>query len=386
MHNTQQVLRRPSRWLPVATVLALSALCSPAVAAFPGANGRIAFTTPTGISTANPDGSGLQLLTPGSEPAWSSDGLRIAYRHEDAIHKIGADGSNPARLTTPFLFDERPSWSPDGTKIAYSRAEFGGTSLIVMNADGSGEQSIFVGFKVEARSPVWSPDGDRIAFQRSVDIAIVNADGSGELTVIPFIPGPGAARNHTLHLPDWSPDGSRLVFQRGTDGVDTDGPHDSDIVVANADGSDRQVLTEDTTRDAEPVWSPDGTKILYSAGDGFLHTMEPEGGGDTALPLAGTSPDWQPAGPCAGPPPSRQMEDLESAVGELDLPRGLRTSLLQKLRHARAAHDAGNAGRARRMLGAFRNEVRAQAGKKIGRADAGGLIAAANRIARAIGC
>ena len=378
MHRRQQA---PAA---IAALLAL-AVCSPAMAAFPGANGRIAFSGPTDIRTADPDGSGLQILAPGSEPAWSADGRRLAYRHEGAIHTIDADGSNATRLTTPFVVDIRPSWSPDGSKIAYSRVEFGGTFLIVMNADGSGERPIFVGFKVEARSPVWSPDGDQIAFERSPDIGIVNADGSGELTIIPFVPGAGAVRNHTLHLPDWSPDGSRLVFQRGTDGVDVDGPHDSDLVVVNADGTGRHVLTDDATPDAEPVWSPDGTKVLYAGGDGAFHTINPDGTGDTKLSFGGASPDWQPVtGPCSGASPAAQLAGLESAVDEL--PAGLRNSLRQKLAHARAAYDSGNLARARSVLRAFRHAVRAQAGKKIGRADANDLIAAANRLAQAIGC
>lgn len=102
MHERQQALRRPFRRLAAIAALLALALCSPAAAAFPGANGRIAFSGPTDIRTANPDGSGLQVLATGGEPAWSADGRRLAYRHEGAIHTIGADGSDATRITTPF--------------------------------------------------------------------------------------------------------------------------------------------------------------------------------------------------------------------------------------------------------------------------------------------
>ena len=59
---------------------------------------------------------------------------------------------------------------------------------------------------------------------------------------------------------------------------------------------------------------------------------------------------------------------------------------MQKLEQADTAIEGGDAARARRMLDAFRHEVRAQAGKKIGRSDADDLIAAADAVKRAIGC
>jgi Tol biopolymer transport system component len=55
---------------------------------------------------------------------------------------------------------------------------------------------------------------------------------------------------------DWSPDGTRIVFDR-------ESGSGSDVVIANADGSDATVLTSG----ADPAWSPDGTRIAY-AGDG----------------------------------------------------------------------------------------------------------------------
>ncbi|HUU97683.1 MAG TPA: hypothetical protein VM487_18260, partial [Phycisphaerae bacterium] len=82
----------------------------PAEAAFPGVNGKIAFTTGRDgnyeIYVMNPDGSGL------------------------------------TRLTSNAAIDEAPAWSPDGTEIAFQTNRDGNYEIYVMNADGSGQTNL----------------------------------------------------------------------------------------------------------------------------------------------------------------------------------------------------------------------------------------------------
>src|SRR5215203_4705149 len=82
-----------------------------AEAAFPGANGRIAFSSNDGIGTVNPEGSDQTNLTPvpagGGQPAWSADGTELAFvrrvdipaSFNEELFKMNADGSNVVRLT-----------------------------------------------------------------------------------------------------------------------------------------------------------------------------------------------------------------------------------------------------------------------------------------------
>jgi dipeptidyl aminopeptidase/acylaminoacyl peptidase len=115
--------------------IVLLAIVTPAEAAFPGANGSIAFVrTPwpppaniPNVWVMNPDGSGQVNLTNESaggagSPRWRPDGQKIAFYSfrggaTASEYLMNADGSAVTPLGGP-LFD---SWSPDGERIAYSR-------------------------------------------------------------------------------------------------------------------------------------------------------------------------------------------------------------------------------------------------------------------------
>src|SRR5687767_4402831 len=140
--------------LVLAGLLAL-VVAAPAHAAFPGANGKIAFTRDSTIWTVNPDGSnGTQITSGGKDthPRWSPDGMQIAFtstradpnpltctfcRHE--VYVMDADGSDMRRVTNTAVGDTGPSWSPDGTRLVFSR--YGG-HIWTINVDGTDEQRI----------------------------------------------------------------------------------------------------------------------------------------------------------------------------------------------------------------------------------------------------
>jgi Tol biopolymer transport system component len=107
------------------------------------------------IYTMNPDGSDkLKVLETGvansnqGQPRWSPDGTTIAYVDDRGRNNVGderswidlvkTDGTNPRPLT-PLTDGTRsnPSWSPDGLKIAY-REEKPDAEIFTIDRDGTG--------------------------------------------------------------------------------------------------------------------------------------------------------------------------------------------------------------------------------------------------------
>ncbi len=108
---------------------------------------------------------------------------------------------HPTQLTFDAAFkDQTVDWSPDGSKLAYAAGDPG--DILVMNADGSGQHTV-VGGPTDDFGTSWSPDGTAIAFLRFEDRTARIVDvASGAIHVV-----------HPLGLqavPAWQPRGDRL--------------------------------------------------------------------------------------------------------------------------------------------------------------------------------
>src|SRR5262249_15109421 len=138
------------------------------------------------IYMADPDGSNTVTLAAGSDPAWSSDGSRIAFvdsSDPSDIFVLNLNNGSLTNLTNHPASDVSPVWSRDGARIAFLSSRDGPRELYLMNADGSDVTRLTfnVGY---VGQPAWSPDGGRIAFDCEVesgnqDVCAINADGSG---------------------------------------------------------------------------------------------------------------------------------------------------------------------------------------------------------------
>jgi TolB protein len=270
------------------------------------------------------------------EPAWSPDSRKIAFSFEkDGAMEIGvtdAAGGRITNLTRNPANDHKPAWSPDGRKIAFLSTRDGASDLYVMNADGSKvtrlTQNMFTqGF------PAWSPNGSKIAFSDGNAIYEVNADGSG-LNNLTFNSGNSAGRFLFTGSPVWSPDGLKIAFRADVlpfygENIPKDGLQSlivfsnprgwyfsarnneellsngrkAEIFVMNADGSNPLNLTNDSVDDDFPVWSPDGSKILFETGRGMsqIYIMDADGSNPIALTnrpeYLYESPAWIPCPP-----------------------------------------------------------------------------------------
>jgi Tol biopolymer transport system component len=241
---------------------------------------------PNGIWAVNPTRPGdpadqIQLSEHRGEPlAWTSDGSKLLIRRkvpnaDGGIVDLGLFLLNADGTETPVA---RGDWitgsiSPDGSQVVYAGL---GDHIYSVDTEG-GEPHVLLtsnrrwfpdqghAYRTWLYNPTFSPDGTQIAYFDGMgdwghSLRIMNADGSGVRVLFDQAPG------EAWHIDDlvWSPDGSRLAFSAQEGG----------IWVVGVDGSG---LTKLIPHGVNPAWSPDGSRISYQfvgPGSSMLGTLQ----------------------------------------------------------------------------------------------------------------
>ena len=230
------------------------------------------------------------------DPAPSPDGQKLVYIEmvggREQLFIMNVDGTGAVQVTRDDTDHEDPAWSPDGKKIAFIYLEGKTAVVALMNVDGSGVEHLSPE-GVRAIHPNWSPDGSKLAYCTDDDLAPPKKNAS-DILVFDM-----ATRSITTVItggvntyPSWSPNGKRLAFRRML------GEMNSEVFVANADGTEARNLTNHPAFDGWPAWSPDGTRIAFASNRNSsyqIFVMNPDGGDVKLLANTegrATAPQW----------------------------------------------------------------------------------------------
>jgi Tol biopolymer transport system component len=200
------------------------------------------------------------------QPAWSSDGITIAYQHESFREPHGVAGiyiirvyadsvSRPERVSRPKSMVYGLRFSPDGRRLAYYWG-----NIFILDLDTKETTQVTYGGQVGV--PDWHPDGQHIVYNGAARDHFP-AD-SGSIRVVDL-----ATRvDHSLHMADgkvlngedprWDPTGQSLVFRsydRTTGGSEIwrAWPSLSRVVRLTGRGWNCQF----------PRWFRDGTEVVF---------------------------------------------------------------------------------------------------------------------------
>jgi Tol biopolymer transport system component len=225
-------------------------------------------------------------LAPGGTGGLQGTLMSTAVNGVATFTDVAATGVGSQRLVataTGLRADTSAAFAVDSLKVSadriafvrssQSRYEDVASSVVVMNADGSGVRTIFAGGVLG--HPRWSPDGLRLVFSGQsfapppyyqcwyydascqLKIFVANADGSGTVNHLTD----DIAWNSSD--PEWSPDGSRIAFTYRFDEEDDT----YSIELMNSDGSGKRVIAYPSNWMTDlymaPTWSPDGQSLAF---------------------------------------------------------------------------------------------------------------------------
>ena len=207
------------------------------------------------VYSVAPDGSGLTQVAEGKCELISPDGRSLLVREGNALAVVAIDGSGVTALGEDV--GSSPTWSSYGQQVLFHRRG----NIYMAKADGSGESLLVRG----GRKAWWVPtDPPTVYFTRrkpesmdAYDLLSIRV-GTKEVRIV----------QELIHIPyssrqPFSPDGSRLLASDCADGA-------SCVKILDlASGTIEQVGPTGRMGAQNPVWSPEGQRILYNIYDGM---------------------------------------------------------------------------------------------------------------------
>jgi Tol biopolymer transport system component len=186
------------------------------------------------------------------------------------------DGSDLKQLTKTPGYDAETTISRDG-KLVFTSKRDGDLDIYTMDANGKNVKRLTNELGYDG-GPFWSYDGKQIVYRAyhpqtdkekadyiallkqnlirptTLEIMVMNADGSNKRQVTHL--------NKASFAPYFFPDGKRIIFASNV--ADPKG-RDFDLYMINVDGTGMERITYNDTFDGFPMFSPDGKKLVFAS-------------------------------------------------------------------------------------------------------------------------
>jgi len=210
-------------------------------------------------------------------PALSPDGTQVAYLSEGRSYfvdlwlanvetgrvrdRLSKSAFSSSLENLRYLYSTG-SWSPDGRYFAIAAKRGGTDDIVIFDMKRHRIDHRITLPLAGATTPSWSPSGDRIVFTGYdgglTDLFIVNIDGTGLRRL--------TNDRYADLQPAWSPNGRTIAF------VTDRGPETNfdllefaplRLALYDIPSGAIQVLTQQTGRNINPQWAPDGRSVAY---------------------------------------------------------------------------------------------------------------------------
>ena len=191
------------------------------------------------------------------------------------IFRVRPDGTDLEQLTFETGYDAEATVSPKGDKIVFTSMRDGDLDIYTMNTDGSDVRRLTDGIGYDG-GPFFSPDGEKIVYRTrhpsdpeeiadyqallaegmirpsKLEIWVMDADGSNKQQITDL----GVA----AFAPFFHPSGEKIIFSSNFG--DPSG-REFDLWMVDLSGENMERITFTEGFDGFPMWSPDGKTFVF---------------------------------------------------------------------------------------------------------------------------